>query len=402
MIKVLRIINRFNLGGPTFNVAYLTKYLPDDFQTILIGGNYDKTEKSSEFILENINIKPIIIPEMQRKINPKNDLIAYKKIKAIIKETKPDIVHTHASKAGTIGRLAAYNSKVPIIVHTFHGHVFHSYFSSYKAQIFKQIERSLAKKTTRIIAISEEQKNELVNVHKIAKNSKFTVIPLGFDLQKFQINIDEKRKAIRQEFDLKEDEVAIAIIGRLVPIKNHNLLLESLKYLKQKAKRKFKVFIVGDGEMKENIMLKAKELEISFSDFPKTKDTNKTIIFTSWRQDIDSINAGMDIIALTSMNEGTPVSLIEAQAANNAIISTKVGGINDIVIENETALLCKNGSIEDFSCKLLQLVDNQELRKKLSKKGWEFVKEQFHYKTLVKNTANLYYSLYEQYHQNKK
>ena len=158
MYKVLRIINRFNLGGPTYNAGYLTKYLPDNFETKLIGGPNEKSEADSLFILESIGVKGHVIEEMRRSINPLNDLRAFRKILKIIKNYKPDIVHTHASKAGTLGRLAAWFSGVPVIVHTYHGHVFHSYFSAFKTFIFKTIERLLARKSSAIVVISQLQK----------------------------------------------------------------------------------------------------------------------------------------------------------------------------------------------------------------------------------------------------
>src|SRR3954467_7624548 len=126
MPKVLRIINRFNLGGIAYNVSYLSKYLDKEYETLLIGGAEEEGEESALHIPHNLGLKPIIIPELKRSINFKNDYAAYKKIKRIITEFKPDIVHTHASKAGAVGRLAAISCKVPVIVHTFHGHVFHS------------------------------------------------------------------------------------------------------------------------------------------------------------------------------------------------------------------------------------------------------------------------------------
>jgi hypothetical protein len=149
MPKILRIINRFNLGGPTYNAGYLTKYLAPDFETLLVGGMKDESEGSSEFILKNIGAEYRIIPQMKRSINPMNDLAAYGEIKKIIREFKPDIVHTHAAKAGALGRMAASVSKVPVIVHTYHGHVFHSYFGSLKTSIYKTIERDLGKRKSR-------------------------------------------------------------------------------------------------------------------------------------------------------------------------------------------------------------------------------------------------------------
>ena len=162
MPRVLRILNRFNLGGPTYNAAYLSKYMHPEFETKLIGGAIDRFEDSSDHILEELSLEPIIVPEMRREVDPVSDRIAYKKIKQMIREFKPDIVHTHASKAGAIGRLAANEMKVPVVVHTFHGHVFHSYFNSIKTNLYTNIERYLAKRTSRIVAISESQKDELV------------------------------------------------------------------------------------------------------------------------------------------------------------------------------------------------------------------------------------------------
>jgi len=396
MAKVLRILNRFNIGGPTYNAAYLSKYLSSDFETKLIGGANCKNEDSSEYILREMGIKPYIIKEMQRKINPRKDLIAYRKIKQIIKEYKPDIVHTHASKAGMLGRLAAINTKVPIIIHTFHGHVFHSYFNHYKTQFFKEIERKLANKSSKIIAISEKQQYELSEVHKIATKDKFSVIPLGFDLSKFHNNIDYKRHKFRKEYKIADDEIAIAIVGRLVPIKNHKLFLKAIQFVVKNSSKKIRAFIVGDGESRSEIIKQAKELGLSYS-FNKER---ATINFTSWITDVDCVYAGVDIVTLTSLNEGTPVSLIEAQAANKPVLSTKVGGIENIVIEEKTGLLAKTNDTFDFSNKLLKLVENNNFRYKLSTQGWQNVKEKYSYESLIKNTENLYNELLSKSKQN--
>ena len=181
MPKILRIINRFNLGGITYNVSYLTKYLPSEYETLLIGGPEEEGESSSLHITDSLGLKPLILKELNRNINPIKDYHSYKEIKKIIQEFKPDIVHTHASKAGAIGRLAAISCKVPIIIHTFHGHVFHSYFGKLKTYIYKCIERYLAKRSTAIIAISSIQKQELVKKFKISSANQTHIIPLGFD-----------------------------------------------------------------------------------------------------------------------------------------------------------------------------------------------------------------------------
>lgn len=393
-IKILRIINRFNLGGPTFNAAYLTKYIGDEFETLLIGGEKDETEESSTFILDSLHLTPTIIPEMKREIGFKEDKIAYKKLKDIIKEFQPDIVHTHASKAGTLGRMAAYKCKVPVIVHTFHGHVFHSYFGKTKTVFYKNIERYLAKKSTKIIAISDIQKSELTQQHKICDKNKVAVVPLGFDLRRFQENYESKRNDFRKHYLLEDDEIAIGIIGRLVPIKNHTLFLKAIDQLLKKTTKKVRIFIIGDGEEKENLIQYCKEFNIDFTEFNKQKK-KVTITFTSWVKNVDWANAGLDIIALSSLNEGTPVSLIEAQAANNPIVTTNVGGVENVVLKDKTGIVVPSGNNQAFSEALLKLVENDALRKQMSEKGWEFVKEKFHYERLVNDMRELYFSLLE-------
>lgn len=391
-MKVLRIINRFNLGGPTYNVAYLSRYISPGFETLLVGGAKDETEESSGFIIESLGLKPVIVEEMMREINLKHDYAAYKKIKAIIQEFRPDIVHTHASKAGTLGRLAAASCKVPVIVHTFHGHVFHSYFGRLKTTIYKNIERYLARKSTAIIAISEIQKQELVDIHRICKAEKVHVIPLGFDLSRFQENLPAKRSAFRQKYHLDDDEIAISIIGRLVPVKNHALFLEALKNISGKTTKKIRAFIIGDGELRPDLEAAADALNIPFAD-GSGSSKKPLLTFTSWIRDIDTALAGSDIIALTSFNEGTPVSLIEAQAANKPIVTTNVGGIENVVIPGGTAFLCDNGSTEQVAAALLKLVENDALRSTMGEKGWSHVKEKFHYTRLVSDMEKLYLRL---------
>ena len=385
MKKILRIINRFNLGGPTYNAAYLTKYLESDYETLLIGGQHEENEKSSIHILDNLDLKPIIIPEMQRSLNPYKDQITYRKIQNIIKEFKPDIVHTHAAKAGALGRRAAYKLGVKQIYHTFHGHVFHSYFSDFKTRIFKEIERNLAKKTTKIIAISEIQKKELSKIHGICPENKIEVIPLGFDLEKFNTNKDSKRKKFREKWKIKENEIAIGIIGRLAPIKNHFFFIDAIQEVLKKNEVPIRVFIVGDGEEKQNIInyIKNKNLDYSLDYSPAT------IHLTSWIKEVDRVNSGMDIICLTSLNEGTPVSLIEAQASGKPIVSTKTGGIENIVLENKTALLSKMNDLHSFSKNLLSLVNDSKKRKLFSKYGLEKSKD-FHYDRLITKIKKLY------------
>lgn len=389
--KVLRIINRFNLGGPTYNVGYLSKYMEDEFETMLIGGMKDKSEGSSEFIIEKLGLKPIIIPEMKREIDFKLDRIAYKKIKKIIAVFKPDIVHTHASKAGAIGRLAASEMRVPIILHTFHGHVFHSYFGKAKTTLYKQVEKYLAKKSTKLIAISDIQKKEISGIHKIAPSNKFKVIPLGFDLERFHHNHSEKRSAFRGKYKVKDNEVAIGIVGRLVPIKNHILFLKGIKYLHEHTPKKIRAFIVGDGELRKSVEQNCKDLGLNFG----TGEENKHVTFTSWIRDVSFVYPGLDIVTLTSLNEGTPVSLIEAQAANLPIVSTNVGGIENVIIEGKTALLSDVTNELAFFENLALVVNDNHLRKSMQQCGWNHVQSKFSFNRLAFDMKQLYFELLE-------
>lgn len=383
-IKVVRIINRFNLGGPVYNATLLTKYLGEDYETTLIGGVPAEGETDASHILKEYGVEPIVLKSIQRELNPVKDFKAFLQLRKIIKKIKPDIVHTHASKAGFLGRAAAISLKVPVVVHTFHGHVFHSYFGKLKTQLFKQIERGLGRKSSGIISISDIQKYELSEIHKIVPKEKISVIPLGFDLRKFQENKTEKRKAIRDKYNLGEDEVALAIVGRLAPIKDHGYFLEVIERLLPTVENKIRVFIVGDGTERDFI---EKEIDRIHQKYPNV------FVMTSWVLDVATFIQGMDIICLTSKNEGTPVSIIEAQAAGLPVISTDVGGVRDIVRDGTTGFVIKRSNIETYIEKLRLLIDNCELRKDFSVLGVENVMEKFNYQRLVNDIRNYYKQL---------
>jgi glycosyltransferase involved in cell wall biosynthesis len=391
MPRVLRIINRFNLGGPAYNVAFLTKHLAPEYETLLIGGEKEPDEDSSLFIFNEMDVEPLIINEMNRSINFLQDVKAYYRIKKIIKEFKPDIVHTHAAKAGALGRLAAYSCKVPVIIHTFHGHVFHSYFGKFKTAIYKNIERFLAKKSSVIIAISEKQKQELCNEHKIAPAEKIKVVPLGFDLTKFSDNQSEKRKTFRDKYQIEDDEICIVIIGRLAPVKNHPLFLKAIQFVKSHSNKKIRAIIVGNGNLQQGLMQQCTDLNLDYCYYP-TEPKKNTVTFTSWIQDVSYPLAGSEVVCLTSFNEGTPVSLIEAQAASKAIVTTKVGGIENSV-NDKAAFLIDVSDEKQFYEKLLLLCNDAVLREKMAVCGKNFVFKQFHYTRLVQDVKSLYSSL---------
>jgi glycosyltransferase involved in cell wall biosynthesis len=394
MPRVLRIINRLNLGGPTYNAANLTKYIDGDFETLLVSGMTDGTEESSEFILHKLGLEPVYIKEMYRELNPLRDYKAYFRLREIIREFKPDIVHTHAAKAGAVGRLAAHHEGVPVIVHTFHGHVFHSYFGALKTRVFLEIERYLGRRTHAIVTLSEIQKGELAEEFKVAPHHKFEIIPLGFDLSRFTENKEEKRKTFRTRYNVADDEIVISIVGRLVPVKNHAMFLKALKIVSDRTTKKVRAFIIGDGEERQNVEKMAMDLGLKFNNSDLTE--RNILTFTSWIKDVDVSNAGSDIIALTSFNEGTPVSLIEAQASGKPIVSTRVGGIANIVQEGETALLCQSDDADTFATHLLTLIEDDTLRHKMSDRGTAYVMEQYSHLRLARDMSALYRRLLNQ------
>ena len=395
MYKILRIHNRLIVGGPSHNVTLLTAYLSPEFETRLLVGKKDPAEKDATYIAQRLGLKPIEIAEMRRSILPCNDIIAYFKIKKIIREFKPDIVHTHASKSGAIGRLAANSCNVPLIVHTFHGNVFHSYFNGFLTSLIIRIERFLAKKTDAIVAISDSQRKELTDVYKIAPPEKIFTIALGFNLEKFSVDQDAKKEVFRNKYGFDKNDIVVGIIGRLVPVKNHEMFLEVAALIKANSNKNIRFVIIGDGESRTLIEKKAAELNLSYSYFVSHPKVTTDILVTSWETEIDQALAGIDIIVLTSHNEGTPVSLIEAQAAYKPVVSTNVGGIEDIVQHGETGFITEAGDTASFAQHIQTLIDNPQLREQMGKKGYENVIKRYSKQRLITDMKHLYLSFLE-------
>lgn len=389
-IRVLRILNRFNLGGPTYNASQLTKHLEPDFETLLIGGPNEKDEHDSLHIPNSLGIEPVIIDSMRRSMNLVLDRAAYRDIKKIIKEFNPHIVHTHASKAGAVGRSAAFSMKVPVIVHTYHGHVFEAYFNGLISSVYKSIERNLARKTDAIIALSERQKADLTSRFRVCEKDQVHVIANGFDLAKFQEDKEIKRAQFREKYKLRNDEFAIGIIGRMVPVKNHAMFVDVVERVSKLHRGKVRYFIVGDGETSDEIRRLFIQKNIAVND---TTDPDTMVHFTSWQKQVDEIMAGLDILVLTSLNEGTPVCLIEAQAANCPVVSTDVGGIRDIVIDGKTALLSPSQDVETMSRNIVKLITDKKMYESMTLYGWEFVRDRFQYQRMVDDMKALYLQL---------
>ncbi|MCF8127339.1 MAG: glycosyltransferase [Deltaproteobacteria bacterium] len=344
-IRVLRFIARLNVGGPSIHVYLLTTGLDSRrFRSTLVTGRISPQEGDMGYLFQSALEQPVIIKALQREINPFTDTMAFLQILRLLRKERPHIVHTHTAKAGTTARLAAiiYNHLFKgnaHTVHTFHGHVFSGYFSRTKSAMVIWAERVLARKTDVIVAISQTQKEDLVNEFHIAPADKIRVIPLGFDLTPFLMG-DQKRGFFRKSIAEGDNTLLVGIVGRLVPIKNHALFLNMAEiFLNEDTDLNVKFVVIGDGELSDTLQAHAENAGL----------TNH-VKFCGWRRDLPEVYTDLDILALTSINEGTPVSIIEAMASGTSVISTDAGGVRDLLgppleerIEAERFKVCKRG-----------------------------------------------------------
>jgi len=365
--RLLIILNRLAVGGPAFNVISGAAALSNEFEILLLAGAPDVDEEPADYLLGQYKgFQFQKINSLKRSVLPGTDLRAYKEIKQAINKFQPQIVHTHGAKPGVLGRLAAHRSNVPVIVHTFHGHVFHSYFSGFTSKLIVRIEQWLAGFSSAIIAISETLKKELTNKYNIASANKIQLIRLGIDTTQFYDEDGSKRIHFRNEFNLSNDTIAIGIVGRLVPVKNHRLFIETAaQIIKMKgSNHKLQFFIVGDGTGRTSLQQLISSKQLKFANAGSNDNSNANFIFTSWRKDMDAVYAGLDIIMLTSLNEGTPVSIMEAMAAGRPVLSTNVGGISELIIHGQTGFLASTET--ELVAGLSSLIDNALLRQQFS------------------------------------
>lgn len=382
-IKVLRIITRLNIGGPALHAALLTReFNGGNFESLLLSGSVSGGEGDMGYIAQSYGVKPLCVNSMRKEINPFLDLIAFFSILKHINKYKPHIVHTHTAKAGTLGRLAAILANVPVRVHTFHGNVFSGYFVESLNNFFISIERILARFTDSIIAISEKQKEEIANVYKITSSEKCRIIKLGFDLEKF-LAVREGG-AFRKKYNFKEEDILIGIVGRLTRIKNHRMFIDAADYALKNAPAdlagKIKFVVIGDGELRKELAA-----------YTKDKKLENSVFFTGWITDMVDVYAGLDMVALTSLNEGTPVALIEAMASFRPVISTDVGAVKDAV--GKAGLLVKSGDYADLAKNILELASSSDRRRTLGEMGRNYVKDMYGKDRLFKDLENLYVEL---------
>jgi len=404
-MKILRIIARLNVGGPARHVVWLTKELQGrEFQSDLIAGTVPDGEEDMGYLAAEAGISPIFIEEMSRELSLK-DIISLFKIYRKMRQLRPDIVHTHTAKAGTVGRTAAFiyrwltwrtliGRPRPLkVVHTFNGHVFHSYYGNAKTKIFLAIEKALARLATdKVVVITKQQLDEINGDFGVGRREQFEVVPLGIDLSIF-CDQDGKRNLLRREINASDDDIVVGFVGRLTDIKNIPLYLNTIsKCRNDPTAGKLKFVIIGDGHRRGDLERQAAELQIT-----------DRLTFLGNRTDAGAFYAGLDIVALTSMNEGTPLSLIEAMAAGKPVISTGVGGVVDLLgsVEQDEGgfSVCGRGvrvdvhDAETFHKGLIYLANNEQLRKRLERSGREFAHARYSKERLVADICEMYRKL---------
>jgi glycosyltransferase involved in cell wall biosynthesis len=380
--KIVRIIARLNVGGAARQVCALHHELTPCFETRIITGRLANGEQDMSYLLpseENV----YRLPQMSREVSALDDAVAFWQIWKFLRRERPEIVHTHTAKAGVLGRAAAWLAGVPVIVHTYHGHVFHGYFGPAKTRMFIAVERLMARLSARIIAVSESQKRELALQYRIAPPEKFSVVHNGFDLERFTRN---SREAARKMLGLEPDELAIVWAGRIVPVKDVELLGQVIRAASA-VSEKIRFLVVGDGEEKPKLM-------------SMTKDCSN-VMFLGHRNEMESIWAAADLALLTSRNEGTPTALIEGMAAGLPFVSTDVGGVRDLAVgplkelPDEMGWQAANGFLTPRTAGALlyciqKIVRESELAAKMGAVGRVFSLERFSLQRQVTEISRLY------------
>jgi len=386
-VRVLRLITRLNIGGPSIQAITLSERLtPRGFTTRLIHGSLGGGEGDMRYLLSPATAVEHL-PNLRRELSPLNDYAAFRRVQAILRDFRPHIVHTHMAKAGAIGRAAAalYNrSAAPSdrarVVHTYHGHVREGYFSPAKTALFVGIERRLARSTDRIVAISPAIRDELLRDHRIGHSEQYRVVPLGFDLTALTAIDDGARAAARQSLGIDQRAHVVSTVGRLTAIKQHQLFLEAARLVANQDAAAIFV-IAGDGELRGALEEAARDLGIA-----------DRVRFLGWRRDLATIYGASDVFLLTSRNEGTPVALIESLAAGVPGVSTDVGGVRD-VLQHDTGVVVPFGDAAALASAVTQFLGDTNRRRATGERGRVSVVARYGIDRLVDDIDALYRDL---------
>jgi glycosyltransferase involved in cell wall biosynthesis len=382
-VKVVRVIARLNMGGPALHVAYLTAGLRDrGYDTTLVAGTLARGEDSMAFVAEGLGVNVVTIPELGREISPVRDLFATVRLARLIRRERPQILHTHTAKAGTVGRVAALlagRARPPIVVHTFHGHVLRGYFGPVRSRFFRALERRLARDSTALVAVSPEVRDDLVRLG-VAPAEKFAVVRLGIELDE-RIGSGDGRRETRRYLGISDERFAVGWVGRMTAVKRGEDVLEGFRLLRDRGVEAT-LCLVGDGPDRPRLERKAHDLGI-------VRDT----LFLGYQEDVGPLYAAFDALVLPSGNEGTPVSVIEALAAGRPVVATSVGGVPDVVRNGEDGFLVAAGATDELAEALSRLAADPALRERLGAAGRARVLPRYAVDRLVDDIDRLYRSL---------
>lgn len=352
-IKIMRIIARLNIGGPAIHVSLVTAGINDHgFSSTLVTGRVGPAEGDMTYLADQYGVMPFYLNGLGREISIFDDVEAFFGLVRLIAREKPDVVHTHTTKAGVLGRFAAWLCGVPVIVHTFHGHGFEGYVGPVQSRLFVILEQTTALMSTAILTISDGLKDALIRF-RIAPPDKIKVVPLGLDLD-WLLDLDPLRGRLREELALRPDARLIGIVGRLVNIKNHQLFLGAARKVADQDPTAHFV-VVGDGVLRVELEQQARHLGLE-----------KVVHFIGWQQKLDWIYADLDVLALTSHNEGTPVSIIEALAGQVPVVATAVGGVPDLLNHGEFGCLVEPGNVDAVAEAVLDCLKSGKTTERLA------------------------------------
>jgi glycosyltransferase involved in cell wall biosynthesis len=370
------------MGGPAQQASLLSgrRLDPDRYETLLVHGSLAPGEESMAEMAAREGARTEFLPSLAQPVRPQRDLAVVAKLAAIARRFRPHIVHTHTAKAGFVGRQAALALRPrPVIVHTYHGHVLEGYFGPLKTAVYRSLERLMGRFSDALIGVSQATVDDLVRLG-VAPRDRFRVIPLGLDLEPFTRLEERERQELRRELDVGKDEVLLTYVGRVVPIKRLDLLLRGFARARNKAPA-LRLAIVGDGEIRPGLEALAAELGVVGE-----------VSFLGYRQDLPRVAAATDVAVLSSANEGTPVSLIEAGAAGRPAVASAVGGVPEVVTA-ETGILYPSGDEGALARALTTLGSDPRAREELGSQASERILQRYSAERLIADIDALYSEL---------